>query len=260
METFDKKYAVTTEDALSDLLLGMVKDVPAKYTTPPTQSGGYIEMKELNGSYILVFRSRDGSTGMAVQMSAPWKKVFDDMLATEPGAKDHVVELIHYQASLALDYQSIFLAPAPLPEMPKVAPMISNGTDGYVAGINHRLVKAAINGEVVFNANSCYDSRDVTIDRTAEGYFIGSLRDEEKRGKTGTGLQVITYISPEVYADLNAKYGSGCDRKEVTFAEEQTILEAAIAVIEQEAAKTHPVTPHDTIPNEVFWKQSCVLW
>lgn len=258
METFDKKYAVTSEEALSDLLLGMVKALPAKYTTLPTQSGGYIEMKELDGSYILVFRSRDGSTGMAVQMSAPWKKVFDDMIATEPGAKDHVVELIHYQASLALDYQSIFLAPAPLPEMPKVAPMISNGTDGYVAGINHRLVKATLGAELVFHAYSFKDSRDVSIRKTGKGYFIGELTDENKRGDTGLGLQLITYVTPEAFTTLQTKYGKGS--AEASFQQEQGILEAAIAVIEQEAAKTHPVTPHDTIPNEVFWKQSCSLW
>lgn len=260
METYDKKYAVTNEEALSSLLFEMVKDVPAKYTTPPTQSGGYMEMKELDGSYVVLFSNRNGSTGMAVQISKMWKKVFDDMIATQPGAEDHVDELISYQASLALDYQSIFLAPAPVPEMPKVVPMISDGTDGYVTGINHRLVKASIKATTVFSAYCYKDSRKVVIDKTDDGYFIGGLQDSSKAEPGDPGLQMITYVSPEAFAALKAKYGCGCDRDDVTLAEEQGILEAAIAVIEQEATKSHPVTPHDTIPNEVFWKQSCVLW
>jgi len=270
METLNEyvktEYELAKEDELSAHLIGVAKGCPVKYRSTPTEKGGY-QLRSFGGGYIGVIVDHQGEMLKALQMDEAWVAYIDESMPTEADLDN----LINCMIELADKCQHLFIEPDPaLLDFPKVTPMISDGTDGSEAGVDHRLIKATFDAEKVLYADSSTtDARQAAIYKTTdrglpggEGYFIGEIRRNDL-----DGVEKITYINPvdaEAVLAKAAEIQAEADRRNAKdddyMLEHDYLLPLVIGAIEKASTEKHPTTPWDLIPNEVFWRRSCHYW
>jgi len=253
METQNKKteYEKAKEVELSAKLAELAKNCQLVHKTETSM--GNIELRNCISMYVALITNQHGNVTQALQIDTGWRRVFDNMALDPKTDKDDLLAQIVLEA---VQYQHLFIEPEPfkVPEIPAVTPMISDGNDGFLRGIDHRLVKATLKSEPIIEAYGIDDDHSVTIYRTPDNFFIGEMVLDTLDLKNKTGIVTITYVEPEDVAALQAKIGRGSAGHPDE--EQDEILQIAIAAVKKAAAEKHPVTPWDLIPNEVLWAES----